>query len=91
MFMSKFLTIPELLDLVTVFHSNTLDYIKSEIRKDMCYHAGNSSLLLCTCAVGMELNFSIVNHAMATPTKNLQLELQIFCSRQVRHQDNEMT
>lgn len=68
-----------------------LDHIKSEIRKDMCDHAENCPLLLYTSAVGIELNFSIVNHAMATPTKNLQLELQMFCSRQMRHQDNEMT
>jgi hypothetical protein len=91
MFMSKFLTVPELLDLLAMFHNNMLDHIKSEIQKDLCDHEGNSPLLLCTSAVGMELNFSIVNHAMATPTKNLQLELQIFCSRQVWHEDNERT
>jgi ATP-dependent DNA helicase RecQ len=64
MFLSKFLSVPEILNSIAMYHSNTLDHIKSEIQTDMCDPAGNIRLLLCTSAAGMGLNFSVVNYVI---------------------------
>ncbi len=47
---------------LSMYHSNTLDEVKSFIQSDMTSSTGKIRVLICTTAAGMGLNFSTVNY-----------------------------
>ncbi len=51
-------------DHINMYHSNTLDYVKEFIQKDMCNPHGTIRILMCTSAAGMGVNFSTVHHVV---------------------------
>lgn len=58
-------TLPNRLhSLFTMYHISSLDHIKGAVEKDMSSDVGHITVLFCTSAAGMGVNFSSVQHVV---------------------------